>query len=58
MNPNPLSRTSRLIVPLDIRVSLGASICPDWEYQVSFQLNFQRFSVRYSRAIKLIRAKV
>src|SRR5713226_2542345 len=24
MNPNPLSRTSRLIVPLGIRVSLGA----------------------------------
>src|SRR5438876_3594507 len=35
MNPNPLSRTSRLIVPLDIRVSLTGR-CPESEYQVPF----------------------
>src|ERR1700704_1824169 len=37
MNPNPLSLTSRLILPLGIRVSLGWPACPKAiEYQVSF----------------------
>ena len=44
MKPKPRSRTSRLMVPLDIRVSLGTDTCPRAsEYQVSFQLSSQRF---------------
>src|SRR4029078_9788258 len=36
MKPKPRSRTSRLMVPLDIRVSLGTRGCPDSEYQFPF----------------------
>src|SRR5436190_10887360 len=37
MNPNPLSLTSRLMLPLGIRVSLGPPGCPKTiEYQVPF----------------------
>src|SRR5579872_54493 len=40
MNPNPLSRTSRLIVPLAIRVSLSTHVCPGPEYQFPFQKTY------------------
>src|SRR5207237_6797191 len=36
MNPNPRSRTSRLMVPLDIRVSLSTHACPGSAYQYPF----------------------
>src|SRR5262245_25401211 len=45
MNPNPRSRTSRLIVPVDIRVSLGPHNCPkDLAYQYSFQKHVSAYS--------------
>jgi hypothetical protein len=39
MNPKPLSRTSRLIVPPGIHVSLGARV-PMEQFQLSLQFNF------------------
>src|SRR5712691_8882912 len=58
MKPNPRSRTSRLMLPLGIRVSLGTCVCPEGhEYQVSFHLLHRMIARIYGRAMKLIRVE-
>src|SRR5437667_3338450 len=53
MNPKPLSRTSRLIVPVAIRVSLGTR-CPRGRYQVPFQRSFLILAGIHRGVIQLI----